>query len=217
LLDKYIAALGGEKAIEKVSSRIAKGTANFAGRDVPVEVYDKAPDQRVSIMRLPNGDSITGFDGEHGWVTTPGRATREMPVSDIEGAKIDADLQLPLHLKRMFPDLRQAKPEKINGHDSYQLLEEEGGQPRLRLYFDQQTDLLTRMVRYSDSPLGLNPVRVDYSDYRAVDGVPVPYRWTVARPSGQFTIQATEITQNVAIDDAKFARPAEPQHVEPKP
>jgi photosynthetic reaction center cytochrome c subunit len=217
LLDKYIAALGGEKAIEKVSSRIAKGTANFAGRDVPVEVYDKAPDQRVSIMRLPNGDSLTGFDGEHGWVTTPGRATREMPVSDIEGAKIDADLQLPLHLKRMFPDLRQAKPEKINGHDSYQLLEEEGGQPRLRLYFDQQTDLLTRMVRYSDSPLGLNPVRVDYSDYRAVDGVPVPYRWTVARPSGQFTIQATEITQNVAIDDAKFARPAEPQHVEPKP
>ena len=217
LLSKYVAALGGQAAVEKVSSRVAKGTANFAGRDVPVEVYDKAPDQRISIMRLPNGDSVTGFDGQHGWLTTPGRSARETPASEIEGARIDADLQLPLHLKRMFPNLRPAKPEKINGRDTYQLLEEETGQPRLRLYFDQQTSLLLRLMRYGDSPLGLNPVRVDYSDYRALDGVQVPYRWTVARPSGQFTIQATEVTQNVAIDDAKFARPIEPEHAEPKP
>jgi hypothetical protein len=217
LLSKYIAALGGEKANEKISSRIAKGAANFAGRDVPVEVYDKAPDQRVSIMRLPNGDSVTGFDGQHGWLTAPGRPTHEMPASEIEGARIDADLQLALHLKRMFPDLRPAKPEKVGARDTYQLLEEEAGQPRLRLYFDQQTGLLTRMVRYGESPLGLNPVRIDYSDYRALDGVQVPYRWTVARPNGQFTIQATEITQNATIDVAKFARPAEPEHTEPKP
>ena len=117
----------------------------------------------------------------------------------------------------MSPSLRPAKPENVSGRETYQLLEEEGGQPRIRLYFDQQTGLLTRMVRYSDSPLGLNPVRIDYADYRALDGVPVPYRWTVARPSGQFTIQATEITQNVAIDDAKFTRPAEPEHAQPKP
>lgn len=217
LLDKYVTALGGEKAISKVSTRIEKGTANFAGRDVTVEVYDKVPGQRVSVMNLPNGESITGFDGQHGWLTTPGRPTREMPASEIEGAKIDADLQLPLHLKQMFPNLRAAKPEKLDGRDTYQLMEEEAGQPRLRLYFDQQTGLLTRMVRYGQSPLGLNPVRVDYSDYRALEGVQVPYQWTVARPSGQFTIQATEVTQNVAIDEARFTRPVDAEHAEPKP
>lgn len=217
LLDKYVAALGGEKAISKVSTRIEKGTANFAGRDVAVEVYDKEPGQRVSVMHLPNGESVTGFDGQHGWLASPGRPTREMPASEIEGAKIDADLQLPLHLKQMFPNLRPAKPERVDGRDTYQLIEEEAGQPRLRLYFDQQTGLLTRMVRYGESPLGLNPVRLDYSDYRALEGVQLPYRWTVARPSGQFTIQATEITQNVAIDEARFSRPVEAEHAQPKP
>ena len=47
-----------------------------------------------------------------------------------------------------------------------------------------------------------------YDDYRAVDGVQVPYRWTVGRPAGQFTIQAMEIKQNVPVDDEKFAKPA---------
>lgn len=51
------------------------------------------------------------------------------------------------------------------------------------------------MLRYSESPLGPNPVRIDYADYRAVDGVQVPYRWTVARPGGQFTIQVTGETE----------------------
>jgi hypothetical protein len=36
----------------------------------------------------------------------------------------------------------------------------------------------------------------------------VPFRWTLARPSGQFTIQAKDIKQNVPVDEAKFAKPA---------
>ena len=74
LLEKYITALGGEKAISNICTRIEKGTANFAGPDVSSEVYDKVPSQRVSIMHLPNGESVTGFDGQHGWVAAPGPA-----------------------------------------------------------------------------------------------------------------------------------------------
>jgi hypothetical protein len=50
-----------------------------------------------------------------------------------------------------------------------------------------------------------------------VGGVKVPYRWTIARPAGQFTIQATEIQHNVPIDDKKFAKPAEPTEAEGRP
>jgi len=86
------------------------------------------------------------------------------------------------------------------------------GEPRLRLYFDEQSGLLLRILRYSESPLGLNPTRIDYADYRSVDGVQVPYRWTVARPGGQFTIQITEVKQNGPISQEKFARPSEAEH-----
>jgi hypothetical protein len=66
------------------------------------------------------------------------------------------------------------------------------------------------MVRYGDSALGLNPTQVDYADYRDSGGVKIPYHWTIARPSGRFTIQVDKVEQNVPIDAAKFAPPAPP-------
>ena len=67
--------------------------------------------------------------------------------------------------------------------------------------------LLVRQVRYADTPVGRNPTQIDYADYREVDGVKIPFRWTLARVNGRFTIQIREAQQNVPIEDAKFAKP----------
>jgi photosynthetic reaction center cytochrome c subunit len=85
----------------------------------------------------------------------------------------------------------------------------------VRLYFDDQSGLLVRMVRYAETPLGRNPTQIDYADYRDAGGVKIPYRWTIARPGGRFTIQVTEVQQNVAIDDGRFSKPAIPAAPEP--
>ena len=45
------------------------------------------------------------------------------------------------------------------------------------------------------------------ADYRDADSVKIPYRWTLARPGGRFTIQVDKVQQNVPVDDAKFAPP----------
>ena len=46
-------------------------------------------------------------------------------------------------------------------------------------YFDKQTGLLTRMVRYCNSAVGRVPTQIDYSDYRTVkNGVKMPFKWT---------------------------------------
>jgi photosynthetic reaction center cytochrome c subunit len=210
LIEKYVQALGGASAIQKISTRVEKGTADFGGHEISVDVFDKAPAQRATVMHLPVGDNVTVFDGEQGWTVAPGRPLFQMPASDIEGAKLEADLQFPLHLKLAFRELRAGLPEKIGDRETYQVIALNNDQPRLRLYFDKQSGLLVRVLRNSDSPLGFNPVRIDYSDYRTVDGVQVPYRWTVSRPAGQFTIQATEVRQNIPIAQEEFVRPAEP-------
>jgi photosynthetic reaction center cytochrome c subunit len=209
LVEKYVQASGGANAIQKISTRVQTGNADFGGHEVPVEVFDKAPSQRATVMHLPNGDNVTTVDGKQGWIASPGHPFREMPPSEVEEATIDADLQFPLHLKNEFGELQAAPPEKIGDRETYQLVAIRNGEPRLRLYFDEQSGLLLRMLRYSDSPLGLNPTRVDYADYRAVDGVQVPYRWTVARPGGQVTIQITEVKQNSPISQEKFVRPSD--------
>jgi outer membrane lipoprotein-sorting protein len=190
---------------------VEHGTANFMGHDVEVEIYDKQPDKRVVITRLPDGESTTVFDGQLGWSVAPHRPVMQVPSAEIPSLQWDADLQFPLHVRETMGELHPAAPEKIGDRDTYQLLGGTPEQPKARLYFDQQSGLLVRMIRYSASPLGFNPTRIDYADYRAVDGVQVPYRWTTARPAGQMTIQIRDAQQNVPVDDAKFAKPSNPE------
>jgi hypothetical protein len=82
------------------------------------------------------------------------------------------------------------------------------GRPPVRLYFDQKSGLLVRAVRYAETPVGRNPTQIDYADYRDVEGVKIPFRWTLSRPNGRFTIQITDVKNNVPVDDARFTKPA---------
>jgi photosynthetic reaction center cytochrome c subunit len=208
LIEKYVQAVGGAKAIEKVTSRVATGTIDFGGVSYGIDVYDKDPDMRASFVHMPDGDNITAFNGQEGWLGAPGRPTLDMHGSDIDGASIDADLHFAAHLKQMFSKFETRGSEKIDDKDSYLVIARREGKPPLRLYFDAQSGLLLRLVRYGETPLGRLPTQIDYADYRDLNGVKVPFRWTLARPGGQFTIQAKDIKQNVAVDDAKFAKPA---------
>lgn len=210
LFDKFVQASGGAAAIEKATSRVWKGTINVGGKDLPIEVYAKEPLKRASFTRLPEGDSVTAFNGQEGWMGSPGRPLREMHGADLDGAALDADLHLAVHLKGMFSKAELRGIEKIGDHDAYLVVGQRAEQPPLRLYFDAQTGLLVRMVRYGETALGRLPTQIDYADYRDAGGVKVPFRWTLARPSGRFTIQASEVQQNVPVDDAKFAKPPAP-------
>ncbi|HEX3544359.1 MAG TPA: c-type cytochrome [Candidatus Acidoferrum sp.] len=216
LLDRYLAAVGGAAAIEKVTSRVQKGKLMaFGGQTFPAEVYSKAPDKRVSVMHLTDGDSVTAFDGQRGWMSVPGRPAHIMSASENDSARLDADLYFPVHVKTLYSKFTVKSGERIDSHDTYLVEGHEEGRPPLRLYFDTQTGLLLRMVRYAQTPLGLNPTQIDYADHREVDGVKVPFRWTVARPGNRFTIQVEETKQNVPVDDAKFKAPPPPPAQQP--
>ncbi|HZC65463.1 MAG TPA: c-type cytochrome [Candidatus Dormibacteraeota bacterium] len=211
LLDKYLAAVGGADALKKITSRVETGAASFAGQSVPVDVYAKAPDKRLSAVHLKDGDSLTAFDGQQGWLSVPAR-THMMSAAENSSARIDADFYFPINIKTLYEKFRVEPGEKIDGHDTYLLIGRKEGQPPLRLYLDTQSGLLLRLVRYAETPLGRNPTQIDYADYRESGGVKIPFRWTLARPGNQFTIQITDVKQNVAIDDSKFAPPPAPKN-----
>lgn len=209
ILDKYIQAVGGAEALQKVSSRVEKGTINFGGRQFPAEIFAKAPDKRFSLVHGANGDSITAYDGHTGWLGNGDRPPQEMSEAESNAFKLDADFRLATDLKQIFTQLRVGRPDKVADKEANQLIGIRQGQPPVRLFFDAQSGLLVRMVRYAETPLGRNPTQVDYADYRDAGGVKIPYQWTVARPAGRFTIKVDQVQQNVPIDDAKFAKPAE--------
>jgi photosynthetic reaction center cytochrome c subunit len=208
LLDNYVRALGGSAAIEKISTRVEKGSTTFHGQSQTIEIFTQAPDKQSIVRRMSSGESVvTTFDGQSGWSIAPGRPPREMHDADIAAASMDADLQFALHIQQIFPELRLEYPEKIADRDSYLLLAIREGQPPVKLYFDEQSGLLVRMVRYAETPLGRNPTQIDYADYREVDGVEIPFRVTTAQPANTSTIQFETAQQNVPIDPAKFTKP----------
>ena len=215
ILDKWAQAVGGADALHKITSRVEHGTIKFGQGQSSIEIYSKAPDKRLSVMHSQRGDSLTGFDGQVGWLTGFG-PPREMTGGDLDVARIDAELYLPVDAKKVFTQFGVRPAEKVGDREAFLVLGLRQGHPPVRLYFDEQSGLLVRMVQYVETPLGLNPVQIDFADYRDADGVKVPFRWTLARPLGRFTIQVDQLQQNVPIDDAKFTKPAAPPPPPPK-
>jgi tetratricopeptide (TPR) repeat protein len=207
LVDNFIRALGGAAAIEQITTRKETGSAQIEGKSVRIELFEKGQDKQLFVQHLPAGDSVTGVNGDAGWVSVPGRPIRDISGSGLDAARMDADLQFALHIRQKFPDLLVEYPETIGGHEAYVVTGDREGQSPWRLYFDGQSGLLLRIVRYDESPLGLDPTQIDYGDYRRVDGVQVPFTWTIARAGSRSMIQISEIRQNISIDDAKFLKP----------
>jgi photosynthetic reaction center cytochrome c subunit len=209
VLDKYLAAVGGADALKKIHSRMQKGSLEAMGNNYPIEVYSVAPDKRISISHPPNAESVTAYNGAVGWLTLRG-AIHRMNAADAAAAKLDAELYFPVRVREMYSkfEVRSGKP--IAGHATILVTAVGEGTPPLELYFDVQSGLLSRMVRYAETPLGRNPTQIDYADYHVVDGVKIPYQWTVARPSGAFTVKIDKAEQNVPVDEKLFVAPPEP-------
>ena len=207
LLENYIRASGGATALESITSRIAKGSETFRGQSTSLEIFTKTPNKEAVIRHDRAGDSITVFDGHSAWFSTPGGPASELHGADLDLMALDADPQFPLHILQHYPELRLEYPEKIGERDCYVLVGAREGKPSAKFYFDEQSGLLIRMVRYKESALGVNPEQIDYSDYRHVNGVQVPFRITNSGPTSISTIQIDEMLENVLVNDDKFSKP----------
>jgi photosynthetic reaction center cytochrome c subunit len=119
LIDRYVQAFGGALKIEKITSRVEKGTVKLDGREFPVEIFDLGPDKRTSIMHLSSGDSLTIYDGHAGWLALTGRPVHDMTASDLDAARLDADLHFPIEMKQIFSDFNVKHPEEVGDHEAY--------------------------------------------------------------------------------------------------
>ena len=218
VLDKYLQAIGGAQKAAGLTSFAAKGT--IEGYDtyhmkVPVELYAKSTpqgNQRVMISHTQNGTSTTTFDGKEGWIAAPERPIKLLPMlpgAERDGGKLDADLCFPAGIKQALTQWRIGFPVTTIDDKAVNVVQGMGaGKTRVKLYFDVDSGLLARQVRYADTPIGMVPTQVDYSDYRDVAGVKLPHNIVITWTDGQSKINFTEIQPNVAIDAAKFAKPA---------
>jgi hypothetical protein len=216
ILDKYLDAIGGVAAVGKLTSFVAKGTYEgfeTLSEKVPVEIFANAPNQLATVIHTQNGDSVSTYNGNQGWTAAADKLMRVLPLAggDLEGAKMDAFLSFPARIKQDF-QWRTGFPSVSIDDRPVQVIQNVArGDAGAKLYFDSQTGLLVRQVRYVDTAVGIIPAHIDYSDYRAVAGVKIPFRRVVTWTDGRSTIELTDVQPNVRIEAAKFAEPPPPK------
>lgn len=206
ILQKYLFAVGGADALHKIKTRVQKGNIEVLGEKYPIDIYSEGPDKRISISHPSSGASVTAFNGQAGWLAMP-RGFHKMTEAEQQAASIDAQLYFPTRLPELYQEFQVHPGVVIDGKPTYLVSANGKDLPNLDLYFDQGSGLLMRLIRYAETPLGRNPTELDYSDFRMNDGVKIPYRWTLARPSGRFTIQVHDVKQNVPVDEKLFVMP----------
>jgi outer membrane lipoprotein-sorting protein len=207
---KYLQAVGGTEQLAKFTS--FAGTGTYAGyeteqKEVPAEVFVQAPNRMTTIARSPAGVSVKAFDGRAGWRLQPDTPQPLLALSggNLSGAAIEAMVWFPASIQRAFSQW-QVGVTAINDRDIIVAQGANPGQPPVRLYFDE-SGRLVRLVHWRPTAVGAVPTKIDYSDYRAVGGIQVPFQWTRTWTNNQVVIQMKEIRPNVAIDAARFGRP----------
>lgn len=217
VLDKYLAALGGAQKLATLKSFVATGTQE-GYVDVKgggqFQISAKSPDERsvrITFKDAPDrGNQTRSFNGKVGWVSTPRALLGEYEVvgSEQDGLKLDAELSFPGQIKQVLTNLRIGYADSINGKE-VQVVQGNGPKGMLAtLYFDKQTGLLVRLLRYSRSPIGRIPTQADYSDYRDVNGIKFPFKYKFSWLDGRDSFQLTGVKVNVPIDEGQFGKPS---------
>jgi hypothetical protein len=217
ILSKYIQAIGGKAALEKVTTRVMKGTlvlppSGDTGSIVPgtIEIDMKAPNKRVVISNVPgNGIDQRGYNGTAGWYVDPDEGPKDLTGSDLDSMELDAEFYRELNLPKLYRTMTVEGKAKVGDSDAYVVDATLASGDVEKLYFDAQSGLLVRDDAPVEIPDEGKSTQISLiRDYRDVDGVKLPFTISRDRTDGDSTIKFTEIKNNVPLDDAKFNKPA---------
>jgi hypothetical protein len=213
VIDKYVAALGGAAAVQKVATLDAVGTVTQRrpGRDFPsqqIEIFSKAPGSGLTVTRAGQADNLLAYGATSGWARAGNTAPRDLRKAEADGAMLEDPFNLPAHLKDMLLEAKLDRPRVIRGHEDYVVTGKTRNLPKVDAYFNENTGMLERLVYFNDSLYGQYPTQIDYRDFRDVGGRKVPFAWVISQTRNREYTYAMQDVKAAAIEDAKFAKPS---------
>jgi hypothetical protein len=208
IIDRYTREIGGQAAIENMKTRVSRGTETTANRmtppvTLPIEISQTAQSKVLVIRNIPGGAVVEGFNGSAGWIKDE-RGPCEMPDQRLAEIRRDANFYRYLKLRQTYPQMRLLGTEKVGNRERYVVGATSPEDTREKLYFDTRSGLLVRRYAAFKTAFGTIPDVTDFDDYRAVNGIKLPFTVTWSRAPFASTRKFTEIRLNANIDDTRF-------------
>jgi hypothetical protein len=202
VIERYVEAIGGREAIEKLSTRTMTGILvhNLSWHDPQVETLEfvyraGSEDRYVRRMTGREGTDQEGFDGTEGWRLDHEGNLLSKPDAEHDKLAWYANPHHALRIREYFPNPRLAGTREVEGR-TYFAVRNDRPMEYWTLYFDTETCLLGAIGYHN---------RVE--DYREVDGVLLPHRIVCGRKGGSSTFCFETIEHDLPLDDAVFSPP----------
>jgi len=197
VLDSYIKAVGGEKALTGVKSIITIASGTIQGTPVELTTKTTSKNQQVREIKAMGMSMMKQVVNDKG-----GYAVQQGQRKDVTGNDL-ADMKAAA---MPFPELAMAKKEGIilsgvenyNGSDAYVLKD-----GKMTLYYNVKTGLKMAESRTEETAGQKMTQTVTYDDYRDVKGVKVPYH-TVLNIGIEIDLTTTEVKINEGVTDTDF-------------
>ncbi len=215
LLAKVVEGLGGKAKVDAVKTMRLKAAMLHktpqGDMNSEAEAFSAFPDRVRMTMRLPMGEVTTVLSGEDGFMQMMG-TTRDLPAAMkdtmVKGMKRETLLvaQQGNNPKYIFS---VGGTEKI-GDVEAQILDINADGAQIRWYVDPNSGRILRSSYQAMEMTGPVHRENDYSDWRTVDGITLPFKSRVTsdgKESGGS--EALEVEFNPVIDPKIFEKPAE--------
>jgi len=219
IVEKHLTALGGREALGKITSRRATGTISVATPmgllGGPIEMIAKAPNKMRADIRIDltavggPGEMVLAeiFDGTNGWSLDSLQGDRPMSGDQLASARNDFFPTALLKYKELGLTPTLEAMQQVKGKAAHVVLFTPKTGPAERMFFDAESFLIVRMTSTLTTPqTGTIDQVSEPSDYRAVNGVQVPF--VLAQTAGEQSITFTfeKVEHNVTLDDSRFVK-----------
>jgi CubicO group peptidase (beta-lactamase class C family) len=215
VMTKAINALGGEANWKKVTSRQMKVDIDFVHQGVKGYgiIYQKMPNMAASestftALGKPIGTEFSYFDGASGGEVLSFMPAETFTGKRLEDIKLENDFYGILNWKSGLKSAEvKAKTQKVGDEEAYAVVIRPEKASEYTLFISTKTFLPLRrngVIVLSTSDMKL-PVTQTFSDYRAVDGLMLPFKTISMSPSmGEVVTVVKEVKHNVEIADSMF-------------
>ena len=207
ILDRFVEALGGRAALEKITTMAFSGVLNVPGAKGPgkAQEYFESPGRFAATVEVPGYGTVrTVCDGKAAWNIDPKRGATDFSGAHLADIRHRADIHWNLKLRDYYPGLRLVGRENVGGRDAW-VLESTVDGWTYRFFFDTGTGFLIRLDTDTHKPGGDSTVLI--GDYRQVGPIKFSFAASMTSPRVRWSRQLSEVKLNVPIDDSVFARP----------
>jgi zinc protease len=207
ILEKYVAAIGDEKALAKIKTIESFSVLTFIETGLVLDrkiVEDHTGNYFIKVSSPETGEITRGFDGLVCW------EKRESGNRIIEGDEKNTFLNSAAMLryanwKKLLNTFEYKGLQEVDGQELHKIFVETIYGAKENWYFSKSDFLLTRIEEPMDTSLDEAIIVTTFEDYREINGIKHAFIQYIKMPGRTRKVTFSNIVHNQKVDKKMFS------------